>query len=227
MSRDLERKLPEMAGQHGKENAGLKLVLELGPIVIFFFGNLYGEKLQKALPVLQQFGEPLFLATALFMAATVVSLVVSKIVVGKLPMMPLISGVIVIVFGVLAIWLQNKLFAYMKPTIINTLFGVTLLGGLVFGRSLLGYVFNSAFQLDDEGWRKLTLRWGLFFLVLAALNEIAWRGLIWYYHPDEHFAESLWISFKFWGVMPLTFLFTLSQLPLIMKHSVESEATDA
>jgi intracellular septation protein len=224
MAEEIENKLPQ---GHAKENVGLKLLLELGPIIVFFLGNVYGERLAKIFPVLAKFGDPLFIATALFMAATVTSLVVSKLVVGKLPLMPLISGVVVIIFGVLAIWLQNKLFAYMKPTIINTMFGAVLLGGLLFGRSLLGYVFNSAFQLDDDGWRKLTLRWGIFFLFLAALNEAAWRGLLWYYHPDEHMAESVWISFKFWGVMPVTFLFTLSQLPLIMKHSLEGKDTNA
>ena len=206
-----------------KENAGLKLVLELGPIVVFFLANVYGEKLSTWFPALRSLGEPLFVATAFFMVATVLSLVVSKIVVGKLPLMPLISGVVVLIFGALAIWLQNKLFAYMKPTIINTMFGLVLLGGLLFGRSLLGYVFNSAFQLDEEGWRKLTFRWGLFFLFLAVLNEVVWRGLVWYYAPDEHTAESIWISFKFWGAMPITILFTLSQMPLIMKHSVEAK----
>jgi intracellular septation protein len=220
MAGNIETKVAE---GHVKENVGLKLALELGPIVIFFLGNVYGERLAKAVPFFAKFGDPLFIATALFMAATITSLVVSKLVVGKLPIMPLISGVVVVVFGALAIWLQNKLFAYMKPTIINTLFGVVLLGGLFFGKSLLGYVFGAAFQLDDEGWRKLTLRWGLFFLFLAVLNEIVWRGLVHYYHPDENTAESIWISFKLWGTMPITFLFTLSQLPLIMKHSVETK----
>lgn len=206
-----------------KEHAGLKLVLELGPIVVFFLANVYGEKLSKAFPALNVLGEPLFIATGFFMVATVLSLIVSKLVIGKLPLMPLISGVVVLVFGILAIWLQNKLFAFMKPTIINTMFGVVLLGGLLFGRSLLGYVFNSAFQLDEEGWRKLTFRWGVFFLFLALLNEVSWRGLVWYYAPDERAAELVWGGFKFWGAMPITILFTLSQMPLIMRHSVEAK----
>jgi intracellular septation protein len=205
------------------EHAGLKLVLELGPIVVFFLANVYGERLATLFPLLKSLGEPLFIATGFFMVATVISLVVSKLVLGKLPLMPLISGVVVLIFGALAIWLQNKLFAYMKPTIINTLFGAVLLGGLLFGKSLLGYVFNAAFQLDEEGWRKLTFRWGLFFLFLALLNEIVWRGLVWYYAPNEQTAESIWISFKLWGTMPITVLFTLSQMPLIMKHSVEAK----
>lgn len=206
-----------------KENSGLKLVLELGPMVVFFLGNLYAEKLVKLFPLLGKLGDPLFVATALFMAATVISLVVSKFVIGKLPLMPLISGVIVLAFGTAAIWLQDKLFAYMKPTIINSLFAIVLLGGLLFGKSLLGYVFNSAFQLDEEGWRKLTLRWGLFFIFMAILNEVVWRASLWYF-VDSQTADSYWIGFKFYGTMPITILFTLSQMPLIMKHSVEAQA---
>jgi intracellular septation protein len=196
-----------------KEHPGLKLVLELGPLLVFFFANSYGERLGKWFPVLAELGGPIFIATGLFMAATVISLIVSKLVIGKLPLMPLISGVVVLSFGALSIWLQNDTFIKMKPTIINMLFGVVLLGGLFFGRSLLGYVFNSAFQLDEEGWNKLTLRWGLFFLALAILNEAIWRN----------FSTDFWVAFKVWGTMPITILFTLSQMPLIMKHSVEAQ----
>ncbi|MGV3549105.1 septation protein A [Rhizobium sp.] len=197
-----------------KENAGLKLVLELGPLLVFFFANSYGERLAKAFPVLAELGGPIFIATGLFMAATVISLIASKILVGKLPLMPLVSGVVVLGFGALSIWLQNDTFIKMKPTIINTMFGVVLLGGMLFGKSLLGYVFNSAFQLDDEGWNKLTLRWGLFFLVLAVVNEVVWRN----------FSTDFWVAFKVWGTMPITILFTLTQMPLIMKHSIENQA---
>ncbi len=196
-----------------RENAGLKLALELGPILVFFFANLRGEWLVKHFPVLEKLGGPLFVATAFFMVATVVSLIVSKIVVKHLPLMPFVSGAIVLIFGGLGIYLQNELFIKMKPTIINALFGVVLLGGLYFGKSLLGYVFNAAFRLDDEGWRKLTFRWGLFFLFLAVLNEVVWRN----------FSEATWLYFKVWGTIPITLLFTFSQMPLIMRHSLEEK----
>jgi intracellular septation protein len=98
----------------------------------------------------------------------------------------------------------------MKPTIVNALFGFALLGGLAFGKSLLGYVFNAAFQLDAEGWRKLTIRWGIFFLFLAVLNEAVWRN----------FSDDFWIAFKVWGTMPITIIFTMAQMPLILKHTV-------
>jgi intracellular septation protein len=104
----------------------------------------------------------------------------------------------------------------MKPTIVNTLFGVILLGGLAFGKSLLGYVFDSAFHLDAAGWKKLTLRWGLFFLFLAVLNEVVWRN----------FSTDFWIAFKVWATMPITILFTVSQMPLIMRHSLDEHASE-
>ena len=194
-----------------KQNPALKLVLEIGPLLVFFFGNLRGEWLMKTFPILAGLGGPLFVATALFMVATLISLVASRLVFGKLPIMPFVSGIVVLVFGGLGIYLQNDMFIKMKPTIINLLFGFALLGGLAFGRSLLGIVFNAAFQLDPEGWRKLTLRWGFFFFVLAVLNEVVWRN----------FSNDFWVNFKVWGTMPLTILFTMSQMPLIMKHSID------
>ncbi|WP_420960632.1 septation protein A [Brucella sp. IR073] len=192
----------------------LKLALELGPLLVFFFANSRGESLLEHFPALGVFGGPIFLATALFMAATVIALAVSWAMTRTLPIMPLVSGLVVLVFGTLTLWLHNDTFIKMKPTIINGLFGVVLLGGLVFGKSLLGYVFDQAFKLDAEGWRKLTFRWGLFFLLLAVLNEIVWRN----------FSTDTWVAFKVWGIMPITVIFTLSQMPLIMKHSLEPKA---
>jgi intracellular septation protein len=193
-----------------KQKPGLKMALELGPLMVFFFGNLRGEWLVGKFPALSAIGGPLLIATALFMVATVISLIISKIVFKHLPVMPFVSGVVVMVFGGLSIWLQDETFIKMKPTIVNTLFGVVLLGGLFFGKSLLGYVFNAAFNLDAEGWKKLTLRWGVFFLFLAVLNEVVWRN----------FSDEAWVNFKVWGTMPITILFTLSQMPLIMRHTV-------
>jgi intracellular septation protein len=183
---------------------------------VFFFGNLRGEWLAQTFPALSAVGGPLLIATALFMVATVISLIVSKIVFKHLPVMPFVSGAVVLVFGSLSIWLQDETFIKMKPTIVNTLFGVVLLGGLFFGKSLLGYVFNAAFNLDDLGWKKLTFRWGLFFLFLAVLNEVVWRN----------FSDEAWVNFKVWGTMPITIAFTLAQMPLIMRHTVQDAATE-
>ncbi|WP_106796962.1 septation protein A [Rhizobium sp. H4] len=201
---------PSAADRH---HPMLKMALELGPLMIFFFANLRGQWLVEKFPALAELGGPLFVATALFMAATVISLSVSKVVLGHLPIMPFVSGIVVVIFGSLSIWLQNETFIKMKPTIVNALFGVALLGGLAFGRSLLGYVFNAAFQLDAEGWRKLTIRWGIFFLFLAVLNEVVWRN----------FSDDTWVAFKVWGTMPITIIFTLAQMPLVLKHSINLE----
>jgi intracellular septation protein len=147
------------------------------------------------------------------MVATVIALGISWALTRTLPIMPLISGIVVLVFGALTLWLHNDTFIKMKPTIVNTLFGAILLGGLFFGKSLLGYVFDSAFRLDAEGWKKLTFRWGLFFIFLAVANEVVWRN----------FSTDAWVSFKVWGIMPITVVFTLLQMPLIQKHSLTED----
>ncbi|WP_428698696.1 septation protein A [Stappia sp.] len=191
----------------------LKLALELGPLVLFFFANARGEALAERFPVLASVGDPIFLATAVFMVAISVSLIVSYALTRRLPVMPVVSGVVVLVFGALTLWLHDELFIKLKPTIVNILFGSVLLGGLFFGKALLGYVFDSVFRLDDEGWRKLTFRWGVFFFFLALVNEVVWRS----------FSTDFWVSFKVFGVMPITIAFTLSQLPLIQRHTLDSE----
>ena len=208
---ELENSPSKSAEMAREVNPLLKLALELGPLLVFFFANARGEWLGQTFPILTEFGGPIFIATGLFMIATAVALTVSWLLTRTIPIMPLISGIVVFVFGALTLWLQNDTFIKMKPTIVNALFGVILLGGLFFGQSLLGYVFNSAFKLDETGWRKLTVRWGIFFLFLAVLNEVVWRG----------FSTDTWVAFKVWGTMPITVLFTMAQMPLIMRHSLE------
>ncbi len=194
-----------------KINPLLKMTLELGPLVVFFIGNKYGDALAQSFPALADLGGKIFVGTALFMVAMVISLVLSKILMGTLPVMPLVTGFFVLVFGGLTLYLQNETFIKLKPTIVNLIFASVLLGGLAFGKSLLAYVFDSAFKLDDAGWKKLTLRWGLFFIVLAIVNEIVWRN----------FSTDFWVTFKVWGTMPLSFIFMMAQLPLLKKHATE------
>ena len=201
------------APDHRTVNPLLKLALELGPLGVFFFANARGEWIVERVPALAPIGEPIFLATALFMVAMLISLSVSLALTRTLPIMPLVTAVVVVVFGGLTLWLHDETFIKMKPTIVNTLFGAVLLGGLLFGKSLLGYVFDSVFRLTDEGWRKLTLRWGLFFLLLALLNEIVWRTA----------STDMWVNFKVFGIMPITLVFTLFQLPLINRYSIPEE----
>ncbi len=191
-------------------NPLLKLALELGPLGVFFFTNAYGNRMADIFPALGALGGRLFIATAFFIVATMVSLTVSFALTRRLPVMPLITGVVVLIFGGLTLFLQDETFIKMKPTIVNVLFGSALLIGLAFGRSLLGYVFDSVFRLDDDGWRKLTFRWGLFFFVLAVLNEVVWRN----------FSNDAWVNFKVFGIMPLTIAFTLTQMPLIQRHAL-------
>jgi intracellular septation protein len=182
-----------------KLNPGLKLALDLGPLILFFAANsLYG----------------IFVATAAFMAAVVVAFAVTYALTRHVPIMPLVTAIIVLVFGTLTLVLHDELFIKVKPTIIYVLFGAVLLGGLVFGKSLLGVVFDSAFHLTEEGWRKLTLRWGLFFLLLAVLNEIVWRTQ----------STNVWVTFKSFGVIPLILLFSALQYPLLTRYAAPEPA---
>lgn len=208
---------PDTEPKKPTKNPLIKLTLELGPLVIFFFINARGASLMESFPALAGFREPIFLATAVFMVAISISLVVSRVYLGKLPIMPMVSGVVVLFFGGLTLWLQDDLFIKIKPTIVNMLFATVLLGGLWgFKLSLLSYVFDDAFKLTQEGWRILTLRWGLFFVVLAIINEVVWRTQ----------TTDFWVAFKVWGVMPLTFVFTMLQVPVMTRHAIHDEDED-
>ena len=180
-------------------NPALKLVLDLGPLAVFFAAN-------------SRFG--IFAATGAFMAAIVIALAVGYAFTRHLPIMPLVTAVVVVVFGTLTLVLHDELFIKVKPTIIYVLFGGVLLAGLAFGKSLLGIVFDSVFHLTEEGWRRLTLRWALFFLALAVLNEIVWRTQ----------TTNIWVDFKVFGVLPLTFLFAALQYPLLEKYAAPEAA---
>jgi intracellular septation protein len=203
-------------------NPLIKLALDLGPLLIFFFANsrpaLFAPVLKPFLPDTLVSGEHagIFAATALFIPAVLIALAVGYALTRHLPVMPLITAVIVVVFGGLTLALQNETFIKLKPTIIYVLFGAVLLGGLAFGKSLLGMVFDSVFNLTAEGWRKLTLRWGLFFFALAVLNEIVWRTQ----------STDFWVTFKVFGVVPLTFLFAALQYPLLQKYAAPEPAAD-
>ncbi|WP_375629102.1 MULTISPECIES: septation protein A [unclassified Bartonella] len=187
----------------------LKFLLEMGPLVAFFFANYKGEWLIKNIGFFQNFSKPIFPATAIFMVAIIISLNLSWILARQIPIMPLISGIFVLVFGFLTLWLHNETFIKMKPTIINSLFAFILFGGMFFKKPLLRYALDSTLKLDDLGWQKLTYRWAFFFIFLAILNEIIWRN----------FSDNFWTSFKVFGVMPITVLFMLTQMPIIIKHS--------
>src|SRR6516165_2321898 len=180
-------------------NPFLKIALDLGPLVLFFIAN-------------GRLG--IFGATAVFMVATVLALVIGYVLTKHVPIVPLVSAGIVLVFGSLTLYLQDETFIKIKPTIIYVLFGAVLLGGQLMGKPLLALLFDQVFHLNPEGWRKLTIRWALFFFALAILNEIVWRTQ----------STDTWVTLKVFGFMPLTFLFAAAQYPLLQKYAANEPA---
>jgi len=170
----------------------------MGPLIVFFLGNTW-------------FG--LIPGTAAFVVATVVSLLASRVLLRRIPVMPLVGGVFVILFGGLTVLLDDDLFIKIKPTIVNLLFAGLLLAGQLTGRHFLKLVFDGAFHLTDQGWRILTWRWVAFFVFLAVLNEVVWRT----------FSSDTWVAFKVFGNLPLTIAFSLAQIPLLLRHRQETE----
>jgi intracellular septation protein len=200
-------------------NPFAKLALDLGPLILFFYANskpaLFLPLIAPFFPAIANDGERagIFVATAVFMVAVLVSLIVSYILIRRLPLMPVVSAIIVVVFGGLTLVLHNDTFIKMKPTIIYVLFGAVLLGGLILRKPLLEMVFDSVFHLSEEGWRILTIRWSAFFFAMAVLNEIVWRTM----------STDAWVTFKVFGVLPLTFVFAMLQYPVLTKYAVEPE----
>jgi intracellular septation protein len=203
-----------MAAEGPKVNPTLKFVLDLGPLLLFFFANakpaLFEPWLAPIIPdaVATGPGAGIFVATAVFMVAIVAALAVSYVMTRRLPVMAVVSAIIVVVFGGATLMFQNETFIKLKPTIIYLLFAATLVGGMIFRKPLLAMVFDQMFHLTEEGWRRLTVRWALFFLAMAALNEIVWRTQ----------STDTWVTFKVFGVVPLTFVFAALQYPLMMKY---------
>jgi intracellular septation protein len=179
-----------------KLNPLLKLALDIGPLVLFFAAN-------------SRFG--IFVATGVFMVAVVTALLVSYTMTRQWPIMPVVTAIVVMVFGGLTLALHDETFIKLKPTIIYVLFGGILLGGYIFEKPFLAILFDSMFHLTQEGWRKLTLRWTVFFFALALLNEAIWRTQ----------STDFWVNFKLFGFVPLTFAFAALQYPLLMRYAAE------
>jgi intracellular septation protein len=180
-----------------------RLALDLGPLALFF----------GTYKLLGNF----FVATGVFMATILASLAMGYAAEKRLSPMPVVTALLVLVFGGLTIGLKSEVFLKIKPTVLYTFFSALLLGGLAFNRLFIKYIFEQAFDLTETGWRSLTWRWGLFFVFLAVLNEIVWRNM----------STDFWVSFKFAGVLPLTFLFALAQTPFVLKHQIEHETPKA
>jgi intracellular septation protein len=190
-------KKPVMTAESNRsEKAWVKPFSDYGPIAAFFAAYMIWD---------------LLIATAALMGATAIALAVSLAVNKRVPLMPLITAAVVGVFGGLTLWLHDDTFIKLKPTIVQTLIGLVLLGGLLFGKSLLKPVMGSAWPMDDAGWRKLTRNFGLFFLAMAVANEIVWRTQ----------TTDFWVTFKVFGLMALTFAFSL--IPILNGHRIEEE----
>ena len=176
----------------------LKFVTDFGPLLIFFTVYYKSDRdLSAAIP-------PLIIATLI---AVAIIYFIEK----KIPYIPLIGGLLISLFGGLSLYFNNPVFLYVKPTIINIVFAsVLLIGNIFFKKNFLKVFFKNAFQLDDLGWKKMNNRWAYFFIFLAVLNEIVWRTQ----------SETIWVNFKGWGILPLTFIFTATQVPLINKHKI-------
>ena len=173
-----------------------KLLIDIGPLAVFFIFYTRSGLQASILP---------------FMVATVIAVLFSYILEKKIPIMPTVGAGIVLLFGGLTIYFDNDVFFKMKPTIINLLFAFILYGGILINKPLLKYLLGAALKLEEEGWKILTQRWIGFFIALAVLNEVVWRTQ----------STDIWVNFKVFGILPITFIFTMTQFPLIKKYQIE------
>jgi intracellular septation protein len=194
--------VPAKPEKDSEQSVATKLLIELGPLLVFFGVNaFYG----------------IFVGTAAFMVVTVLSLGLAWWLYRKVVVMPLVSAVIVLLFGGLTLYLQDETFIKLKPTIVYVMFAILLVGGLLAQKPVLALLFGPVFNLTDEGWQKLTIRWAVFFVAMALLNEFVWRN----------FSTDTWVSFKAFGFLPITFVFTMAQVPLMQRYGVaEEDASD-
>ena len=173
-----------------------KLLIDIGPLAVFFIFYSRGDLKSAIIP---------------FMIATIIAVLFSYIMEKKIPIMPTVGAFIILIFGGLTIYFDNEVFFKMKPTIINLLFALILYGGVIVKKPLLKFLLGAAIKLEDEGWKILTQRWISFFIALAILNEIVWRTQ----------STDIWVNFKVFGILPITFIFTMTQFPLIKKYQIE------
>tara|TARA_B100000508_G_C11411860_1_gene253670 strand:+ start:44 stop:598 length:555 start_codon:yes stop_codon:yes gene_type:complete len=179
----------------------IKFVTDFGPLLVFF-GFYYnsGKDLKVAIPP--------------FIVATIIALLIVWYLEKKIPMIPLVGGVLITFFGALTIYFDNPIFIYIKPTVVNILFGIVLIFGKYFSREpLLKKFLGKSILIRDEGWQILTNRWIFFFFGLALLNEIVWRTQ----------SEEFWVNFKVWGLLPITFVFTAFQLGILNKYKIDEK----
>ncbi len=176
----------------------VKTLMDFGPLVAFFIANWLGG---------------IYVATGVLMVAIAIASVVSWSMTRRIAPMLIVTLVFVLIFGGLTLVLQDETFIKIKVTLVNSLFGSILLGGLYFGKSLVKFVMGEFFNMDETGWRKLSMRWGLFFFAMAGLNEVVWRSV----------STDTWVTFKVFGLLGLTMVFGMCQLPLIQQHLIRDE----
>lgn len=192
-------------------NKTLKFFLEFGPLIIFFLLSKLDESIFIAGYELQ----PIFAATASLIITTVISLAIMYIMLRKIPMVPLVSGIMLVLLGGTTIYLNDVFYLQIKITVVNILFGTILLIGLYFNKLFLKFLLEEGFKLSDEGWTGLTIRWGMFFFFLAILNEIIWRN----------FSIDTWTNFKVFGILGITMVFVLFQTRFLIKHMIDEKAS--
>ena len=173
-----------------------KLLIDIGPLAVFFIFYLRSDLKSAIIPL---------------MIATIIAVLFSYIMEKKIPIMPTVGAFIILIFGGLTIYFDNEVFFKMKPTIINLLFALILYGGMIIKKPLLKLLLGAAIKLEDVGWKILTQRWISFFIALAIINEIVWRTQ----------STDIWVNFKVFGILPITFIFTMTQFPLIKKYQIE------
>lgn len=179
----------------------LKPLVDFGPLVIFFVAFKMSG---------------LMAATATLIAATIVLLAINYAITRHIALMPLVTAIIVTIFGGLTLWLDDTRFVKLKPTIVQALFAIILFGGVLMKKPMLKYVLGEAFSMTDDGWRQLGLRYAFFFVAMAILNEIVWRNV----------SEDLWVDFKVFGIVGLTMIFSVAQMPLMKRHMIEAPAPE-
>ena len=187
------------SGRPAEANPLVKLLIDLGPLLAFFI--TYAKA-------------GIYWATGVLMVATIIALIASRVLLGRFSVAPAVTAVLVVIFGGLTFLLDDPSFIKMKPTIINLLFAGILGFGIFTGRPLLKMFMGEALQLTDQGWQKMTVRWAIFFIAMAVLNEIVWRN----------FSEAAWVNFKVFGILPLTLVFAMAQIGLIKRHEAKADA---
>lgn len=220
-----EMQVPSAVPKQKRDKRGspwLKFGVEMGPLILFFFANARPKLFEPAVALvvppslLTGSNAGLFTATIVLMAAVAAALVISFVLTRRLPAVPLMTAVLVLVFGALTLYLQDATFIKMKPTVLYAAFAAALIGGLAINKPVLPIIFDHAVALTERGWRILTLRWGGFFFALAFLNEIVWRTQ----------SNDVWVAFKFPGIFLLICLFSVAQMPLIMRHKLPDEEAE-